>query len=166
MASTNGGTYDCKPRYECMASANSLFHASTAVAGVAPGTALSTTPPMVLWNPPASGKMAAIVRVRIAYLSGALGAGSVVYARADQITVPSGGTELVPISGALQALSGTIRAFQGSTLTNTPTIVAPAFTLTAAPSISPGQDEVAGELCILPGQAFAIQAIAAAGTNR
>lgn len=164
-------TYDCRPRYSDMCSDGGLFIVSTGVAGVAPGTALSTTPPLAIWNPLNSNKLATVVRVRMTYLSGTLGAGSVVYAMATQTTVPTGGVELQPQAGMIGNAGGSIRCFQGSTLAVTPSIIAPAFTLTAAlatTAVQPivvAQDEVAGELMIPPGTALVIQAVAAAGTT-
>jgi hypothetical protein len=157
-------------RYAESAIRTNLFHASTGVAGVAPGTALSTTPPLILWNPPNSARVLSVVRLRVGYVSGTLGAGSLVYAYGAQTTAPTGGTELQPVSGLVAPTSGKGRAFQGSTLAVTPLIVAPAIAMgafLATTAIQPFavQDEVAGEIQVAPGFALAVQGVAAAGTS-
>lgn len=154
-----------------MASRGKLFIVSTAVAGVAPGTALSTTPPMCLWNPNNSGKDLCIEATHLGYVSGTLGAGSVVYAQvAVQATAPTGGTELTPISTKLGAVRGTGRAFQASTVVSTPTIVRPAYIIgafLATTALIPGllRDDVDGAIVVPPATAFVIQGVAAAGTS-
>ena len=41
-----------------------MMVASNVVAGLAPGTAFSATPPLALWNPPSSGKNLVVLRAR------------------------------------------------------------------------------------------------------
>jgi hypothetical protein len=146
--------------------------ASTGAAGVAPGTALSTTPPMAIWNPPGSGVNICILISTVSYVSGTLGAGSLVYgAVLSQPAAPTGGTELLPIPGLISGAKPKGRAFQGSTLAATPTILAPAFSLTAALATTavqpfvPAKDEVAGSIIVPPGTVLIMQGIAAAGTT-
>lgn len=148
----------------------SVMIASTAVAGVAPGTALSTTPPMAIWNPPGSGFNLALLKTVLGYVSGTLGAGSIVYAQvAAQTTVPTGGAELTPVCSMLGFPRGVGRAFQGSTLTGTPTIVKPAYQLpafagaAAVPTLV--SDLLDGEIIVSPGTVFVMQGVAGAGTT-
>lgn len=150
-----------------------LFHASTAVAGVAPGTALSTTPPMTIYNPLNSGKLVSIQQVVLGYISGTLGAGTIVHAQvATQAgTLPTGGTELTPVPALLSNIRPSARVFQGATLVATPTIVRPSFVLgagTAATAMLPSAeavDDVDGGIIIPPGVAWCLQGVAAAGTT-
>lgn len=159
-------------KYYEAASRGKLMTASTAVAGVAPGTALSTTPPMALWNPTNSGLLIALKQVFLGYVSGTLGAGSMLHAQVSgQTAAPTGGTELTPVNNLLGTTRGTARAFQGSTVANTPTIVrasgiilgASLASTAALPAIA--MDEVDGSIVIPPGGCWAFQGLAAAGSS-
>lgn len=148
-----------------------LYIVSTAVGGVAPGTVLSTTPPMAIWNPTGSGVLAAILETSFGYVSGTLGAGTLVHAYASgQALAPTGGTELQVISGKISATGGKARAFQGSTLANTPLIIRPGITLgakAAATALESARvvDEVGGQIIIPEGMCYVLQAVAAAGST-
>jgi hypothetical protein len=143
------------------------------VAGVAPGTALSTTPPFCLYNPVNSGKNLVVLRTSLGYVSGTLGAGSLVYASngAAQPSAPTTGTALVVSINLLGSGGGGVgKAFQGSTLAAAPLIIRPTYTLgaflaTTAAINPPLLDEVAGEFIVSPGGVFVMQAVAAAGTT-
>lgn len=153
------------------ASRGTIMEACNAVAGVAPGTALSTAPPLALWNPPSSGKNLAVLKSYMGFVSGTLGAGTIVYALVpSQTTVPTGGTELTPQCSLLGAPRGVGRAFTGSTLSATPTILRPAFVLgafvnTAATAPDPALDLVDGAIVLPPGTVLCMQGVAAAGTS-
>lgn len=153
------------------ASRATIMEVTTGVAGVAPGTALSTAPPLSLWNPPSSGKNLAILKSSLGYISGTLGGGSIVYALVpSQTTVPTGGTELIPQCSALGMPRGVGRAFQGSTLAAAPTILRPAYIVgafTAATAVAPDQalDLVDGAIVVTPGSVLVMQGVAAAGTT-
>lgn len=154
------------------ASVNSrVMVVSNAVAGVAPGTAFSATPPMALWNPPGSGFNLSILKATMGYVSGTLGIGQVYYAYwPSQTGVPSTGTELTPICTSIGFPRGVGRAFTGSTLAGTVLVAKPAFLLPPmlATSVFPITnifDEVRGEFTVPPGAVFALQAIAAAGST-
>jgi hypothetical protein len=157
--------------YNESASRGNIFAVSTAVAGVAPGTALSTTPPMAIWNPVNSGKNLSVLKTTLGLVSGTLGGGSLVYAVVPvQPAAPTTGTELVPQSTLLGFPKGVGRAFQGSTVAATPAILRPAFVLgafvnTAATPPAIAQDILDGEIVIPPGSALVIQGVAAAGTT-
>lgn len=159
------------PLYSEASLRGNMFMASTAVTGVAPGTALSTTPPMALLNPMNSGKDLVILKTAVGYVSGTLGAGSVLYAYfTPQATIPTGGTELVPVCTKLGQIKGAGRAFQGSTISGTPLILRPAFSMgaflaTTADPTRTCQDLVEGEIIVPPATVFVMQAIAAAGTT-
>lgn len=161
-------------RFAEATSRGKFFHASTAVGGVAPGTALSTTPPLALWNPEKSGVLLAIKQVALGYVSGTLGAGTMVHAQVvGQTTAPSGGSNLPIARGLLNGIlsSGSCAiACQGSTLAATPTIIRPstvlgAFVGGAGNLCPPLIDEVDGSILITPGTVWVYQGIAAAGTS-
>lgn len=165
---------DVGPRYSESTSRDQIFTACTAVAGVAPGTALSTTPPLVLYNPVGSGKNLEIIRSSCGYVSGTLGAGTLVYAGPStaQPNAPTGGTSLVVVCGRLGGADNlsVALATQGSTLAAAPRILRPAFVLggalasTAAFPVD-ASDRVMGEYVVAPGNFIALQGIAAAGTT-
>jgi hypothetical protein len=148
-----------------------MMDVSTQVAGVAPGTALSTAPPLVLWNPPSSGKNLSITKATMGYVSGTLGAGSILLAAVlSQVTVPTGGTELTPVNALLGMPRGAGRAFQASTLVSTPQIIRALFTVgafTAATAQVPVDcvDVIDGAIVVTPGTAIVLQELGAAGTS-
>jgi hypothetical protein len=77
---------------------------------------------------------------------------------------------LVPVSALLNGSRGFGRAFTGSTVIGTPTIVKPAFILGAAlatTAIFPAQvkDYVDGEIVVPPGSVLVMQEIGAAGST-
>lgn len=157
--------------YHEAAARGKLFHATIAAAGVAPGTALSASPAFTLWNPVNSGINLSIKQVFVGYVSGTLGAGSLVHAmNLSQVTLPSGGTELVPQCALLNGARGTGRAFTGSTISATSTLIRPSMTVGAALASSVAfpslvMDEVAGSIVVPAGAAYCYQGIAAAGTS-
>lgn len=148
-----------------------IFVCSTAVGGVAPGTALSTTPPIALFNPLSSGVELSVLKTSTGYVSGTLGAGSILYAYyTPQTTVPTGGAELVPVCSRLGSVKGVGRVFQGSTLAGTPLILRAAFNLgaalaTTAVGLSNCQDAVDGAYIVSPGSCFIMQGVTAAGST-
>lgn len=157
--------------YSEIASRGGVSIVSTAVAGVAPGTALSTTPPMAVWNPPNSGVVLNILRVSLGYVSGTLGAGSIVYAQnGGQVLAPTTGAALTVVNTKLGLNGGQGKAFQGSTVAATPTILRPAFVMgaflasTATPP-APVFDIVDGSISVPPGNCFVVQGVTAAGST-
>jgi hypothetical protein len=105
------------------------------------------------------------------YVSGTLGAGSVLLAAVlSQVTVPTTGTELVPVCTDLGMPRGVGRIFTGSTYVSTPQILYPMFQFGAALATSVYQisdciNVVDGSVIVEPGTAICLQAIAAAGTS-
>lgn len=148
------------------------FMVATPAAGVAPGTALSTTPPFALWNPPGSGRNLIILRTRIGYVSGTLGAGQIWYSKIDlQSSAPTGGTTLAPRTSVVgNASSGVGQAFQGATLVAVPTQLVPspynfgAYVGTAVAINEIAFDDVKGQIFVQPGGVFCMSEIGAAGT--
>jgi hypothetical protein len=164
---------DIGGRFEEATFRNQVYSASTAVAGVAPGTALSTTPPFLLYNPSNSGKVLSLIETFVGYVSGTLGAGTIVYAAASvaQPNLPTGGTALAILTALLGGADSqsVAAALQAATVAATPRIFKPAFTLGAALATTPAfaalvKDQVNGAIEVLPGYFLAMQGIAAAGT--
>lgn len=151
-----------------------MFHATVGVAGVAPGTALSATPAFAILNPAGSGVAAVLTAVSVGYVSGTLGAGMLVYAQATAPSpAPAGNLttqQMGQITGPQNPASSACRAYSNTSLTNTPTILRPAFNLGAMAAAtallpSPCRDIIDGEFIILPGAFFAVHGVAAAGTT-
>lgn len=152
------------------ASRGTMYSAATAVGGVAPGTALSTTPPFVLWNPPSSNKNLVLHRVSLGYVSGTLGAGSLVLAQSKaQGSAPTTGSELSVQNNFIGGAAGVGRVFQGSTITTAPTILRSLIVMGAfvggANNIGPIECLVDGAYVVPPGTLIAIQGVAAAGSS-
>lgn len=154
-----------------MSAANSKIGiVSIAKTGVAPGTDLTTTPPLALHNPSTSGVNLAIIRTSLGYVSGTLGAGSIVYAYAEQTTTPSGGTALTEQCGLLGGTAPIGNGYTGSTIAAAGTILRPAYILgasLASTAYAPDKlvDEVAGTIVVPPGYVFVMQGVAAAGSS-
>lgn len=141
------------------------FSATTGAAGVAPGTAASTTPPMALWNPPESARNVIVTSVHVSQLSGTMGLGTIFAQQSLQTTVPSGGTELTTYETRLAGGGrSSARAFQGSTLSATPTLILPLVQVLAAGITNP-QVDLDGNLIVRPGYALSLQETGAAGTS-
>ena len=157
--------------YTEIASRGGIYMASTSTSGVAPGTALNTTPPFALWNPPGSGVMINILRISIGYISGTLGAGSIMYAYVPgQVAAPTSGTKLSPTNNKIGTNANCMAgAYQGSTMVATPTLLKPAFITGAfaggANNIGSMIDPIDGMISIPPGYAFVVQGVAGAGTS-
>ena len=144
--------------------------ACSPIAGVAPGTATSTTPPFALWNPPSSGKNLSIVKVALGYISGTLGAGSIMMGAIPmQVTVPTTGTEIIPTSNLIGAARGVARVFQGSTFVAAPTPLKPLFVMGAfvGGAVQPTPSEIVsdGLFVIPPGNGVALYGVGTAGTT-
>src|SRR3990167_5196685 len=154
------------------ASRGKLFTASIGAAGVAPGTALGTAPPITIHNPASSGILVAIRSVMMGYLSGTLGAGIIVHCFNLQAAAPSSGTELTPQGQPLGAAAGKAKAYTGSTVAATSTMLRPTgFSLgaglasTAELPTGPQKEDVGGAIVIAAGYAYSLQGITAAGST-
>lgn len=148
------------------------FSTSTAAAGVAPGTALGTAPPLALWNPPNSGVYLSIIASAVGYISGTLGSGVIVYASVpSQVVSPTGGASLATNNNNIGSLQqSAARAFQGSTIAATATLLRPAYTMGAALATTATfeadvRDFPDGLYTVMPGGLIALQGIALAGTS-
>ena len=164
-----------KAQYEDIVGEGNVFGGMTAAAGVAPGTSVGTTAPIALVNPANSAKKLIVLKASVAYISGTLGAGALVYAvnilkTAAAVT----GTAIAVVnlklgtSPADRGNSGLL--FTTATLPATPTLVRPFACLDASLATTAGigfnrtVDNVDGEIQLLENTALSIQGIAAAGT--
>jgi hypothetical protein len=150
-------------------SRGNVFFASNAVAGVAPGTALGTTPAFAIYNPPTSGVNLVMLRAYLGYVSGTLGAGTICLAQCAQTAAPTSGAALTVQNALLAHPAGKATAYNGSTIAGTPTIVRPSFVLgafvdSAAILPAPMVDDIDGEIIVPPGNCLVIQGVTAAGT--
>jgi hypothetical protein len=151
--------------------AGRIMEGMNLVTGVAPGTALTTTPPICLWNPPSSGKNLAVFKLACHYVSGTLGSGIIYHGFvAAQTTVPSTGTEIVPVCTLIGAPRGVGRMFTGSTLVSAMTpfrglmTMSPMLATTVFPTTlcEAFMDDA---IVVPPGGVYAIQMIGGAGTS-
>lgn len=157
--------------YEAVKRGN-VYVASTGAAGVAPGTALSTTPPLTIYNPAGTGVDLVVMQSWLAYISGTLGAGALVWGVNNNPVqaAPTGGTTLTPINALISSNLGKGKAYQGSTLAAAPTIFRPFCSLGASlatTAVQPWQvyEPTDGAIVIPQGCSASLQAIAAAGTS-
>jgi hypothetical protein len=158
-----------------------VYTATTGATGRAPGTALGTTPPILLYNPVGSGYRLSIKRVSVGYISGTLGAGTLFHA-VFTINGPVGTqSNVVPVIGTGAAITllsadigagndGTSSAFAAGTLNANPVLLYPFCTLEASLATSTNApntlvEEVNGGICLEQGTGWCMEAIAAAGTS-
>lgn len=154
-----------------------IMYGAAAQAGVAPGTALGTTACFSLYNPPKSGVDLSILRVSVGYVSGTIGAGSLLHCMdvPDTVAVaqPSSGTSLtvrqLRVGYQDSDASAKAEARTGSTVT-TPVAIGVICSLTALLASTAVEfykivDDVEGGIIVRPGQCYQIQAIAAAGSS-
>lgn len=142
------------------------------IASVAPGTALSTAPALQLYNPTGSGKLLSIKKVSLGYVSGTLGAGSMVHSfYASQTAAPTSGTALTVRPLRLGSASTSVAtAHSGSTIAGTSVMLRPSMIVgasLASTAYSPDiiNDEVDGSIVVQPGVVWCFQGVAAAGSS-
>ena len=159
-------------KYAQAVKSGTVYIASIGVAGVAPGTALSTTPPISIHNPDDSGVLLSILRVAIGYVSGTLGAGLLAYAQATDAAAPTGGTALTPVNAKLGNTSvGHANCGTGHTVDATPTIIRASGISLGASLASTAElpvmvrDDLDGEIMVMEGKTFVVQGVAAAGSS-
>ncbi|HVT61986.1 MAG TPA: hypothetical protein VHD33_00660 [Legionellaceae bacterium] len=148
------------------------FMASTGTAGIAPGTALSTSPPFVLYNPPNSGIVVGVLDAEVGFVSGTLGAGNIVLAQISGQSLTSLGTILTPSTSNLIGASvmPQAKALQAPTLSATPTLMknlwyTGAFVTNTTQYMGQAVKEFKGMVGLLPGGAICMQEVGAAGTT-
>jgi hypothetical protein len=147
------------------------FSVVTPAAGVAPGTALSTTPPLTLYNPQNSGVGLGLLRAAMGYVSGTLGKGTLVLGANPSLmqAAPSGGTQLTPQCSYMGFTTGRALAYQGATLAQAPTLVEPLFIfgawVGAADDLHSLERKWEGTNLLAPGTSVSLQGVAAAGSS-
>lgn len=114
-----------------MARRSATFNASTAVGGVAPGTSVGTTAAFALQNPAASTVLLVIRSIRVTYLSGTLGAGSIALVWHDSATAATG-TAITAISSYLGSGSATGLPLTTATVVTGGAVARYLFTLQAS----------------------------------
>lgn len=153
------------------AAGNRIYHGMTAVAGVAPGTAIGTTAPIALYNPLGSGVYLSVLAAHMAYVSGTIGVGSVLHCvNIDPAAAATTGTAITKVGGRLVQAAGQGRLFTTATLPVTPTVVRPFCSLSpwlATTVLAPYrvEDLVNGVILIPPGCTWSLESVAAAGTT-
>lgn len=159
-------------KYYQAALAGYIFGAMTPDGGVAPGTDLtSTTPPVSLYNPNGSGVNLVLLKARLAYVSGTLGAGEMVWvANTSLSAAATTGTDLTVVNHKLGQGAGVGKPFHTATIPAAGTITRVAFSLDASLASTAGvnllqEDDVDGAIIIQPGATISLVADAAAGST-
>lgn len=158
-------------RHYYAARQGSVWHAQTAVTGVAPGTAIGTTAAFALANPRGSGVNLVVLRARLAYVSGTLGAGVVSYvAHKDPAQAAISGTAIVAVGGLVEGTGAKGTAYTTATVPAGGTPFRPFCSLTAllaSTAVQPYtiEDLPDGDIIVTPGCAISLQATAAAGST-
>lgn len=162
---------DAQPTFAAAALEGNVFHAMTAVTGVAPGTSVSTTSAFTLHNPAGSGVNLVILEGRMGYVSGTLGAGVVTWnANTDDDAAAPTGTAITEVN----ALLGGSANANGRALTTAtvpaPTPIRPFCSLGASLATTAVQpwvavDRVDGAIVVKPGCSISLHATAAAGSS-
>jgi hypothetical protein len=147
-----------------------VYSATTAVSGVAPGTAIGTTGAFTLQNLAGSSVNLVILQAFMGYVSGTLGAGVVNYLVNGPTTTVATGTAITPVNNFLGGVASTYaRAFTTSTIVS-PTLLRPFCSLQASlasTAVGPWQiiDQVNGGIIVTPGSNLTLHATAAGGST-
>ncbi len=166
-------TGDLLPKYAEQVKRGNVFSGGTAATGVAPGTAIGTTGAFTLANPSGSGVVLVPIVASMGYISGTLGAGVVWYlANTNPSAAAVSGTAITVVKNKLSTASpgNAGLAYTTSTLPAAPTILRPAWSLTALLATTAVQpylvkDDLDGEFVIAPGCSLTLHSTAAAGTS-
>lgn len=158
--------------YEDAVLRGAVYAASTAAAGVAPGTAIGTTGAYALFNPKTSGVRVNLLALSMGYLSGTLGAGFVaMIAHNNPAQAVISGTAIVATSTRVgMGQSGAALPFTTATVPASGILLFPLWSLDAslATSVVGARSqfiEMGGLVTIEPGCAISLQGIAAGGTS-
>lgn len=146
-----------------------LFHAETAVTGVAPGTAIGTTGAFTLSNPLGSPVDLVILEGSMGYVSGTLGIGRVDWLLGALTDAAPSGTAIAALNARIGGRASFARPLTTSTIT-APTLCRPFATLPpllASSVLAPWvyRDAVNGAIVVSPGSSVTLHATAAAGTS-
>jgi hypothetical protein len=168
--------------YEAVSRGN-CYSAHTS-AGRAPGTALGTTPPILLYNPVGSGKRLKIMKVSVAQAAtGTLGTGVLAHcgftingptgSQSNVAPVVGSGASITPknldLAGGANASVATV--FEAGTLNANPALLYPMANLTesvggtTATAQTVCTEDVDGNIILEPGGGWCLEALAAAGSS-
>lgn len=146
------------------------YGGATAPTGVAPGTSISTTAAISLYNPAGSGYNLHVLRASMGYVSGTLGAGAVFWlANVLPTATATTGTAITKVNLLFGGAAGV-----GSLLTTAtipaPTIIRPFCNLQASlasTAVAPYfiTEDVDSEFVVTPGCTLSLHAQAAAGST-
>lgn len=160
-----------------------IVFSATSVTGRAPGTTISTAPPILLYNPQGSGKRYEILKVSAANgLTGTLGSGALYHCgfsilgplstQAGTIPVVGSGAAITPICMDIGSSANTAAiAFSLGTLAAACTALYPAFQVgesvagTTANPINTAVEDVDGAIVLEPGGGWALMGLTAAGAT-
>jgi hypothetical protein len=157
------------------------YSVTNGATGKAPGTALGTAPPILLYNPIGSGKRLKLMRVTGGYISGTLGAGTIFHCgftlngpvgpQTNVAPVVGSGAALTPSNMDLGSANNSVAvAFAAGTLNANPAALYPFATINAelaSTATNPAQleEDVDGGMVLEPGSGWCLEAIAAAGST-
>lgn len=149
------------------------FVATTAVTGVAPGTAIGTTGAFSLYNPLSSGVYLSILKASMGLISGTIGAGVVNWlANLNPAAAATTGTAVTASNCLLsEGYAAKGRPLTTATLPVTPTLLRPFCSLTqhvVATTATNNEiiaEEVDGSIILAPGCTLTLHATAAAGSS-
>lgn len=159
-------------RYQDAVLRGRCFVGGTAATGVAPGTAIGTTAAFSLFNPAGSGVNLVLLKVSMGYVSGTLGAGLVHFlANTNVAAAAVTGTAITAVNcllGSGYASGG--KPLTTATLPATPTVMRPFCSLDASLASSvvgpwKMEEDVDGEIVIMPGCCLSLHATAAGGAT-
>lgn len=158
-------------KYAEQAMRKNLFYGANASSGVAPGTSITTSPPLALYNPTDSDVLLVLLKTWMAFKSGTLGVGTLYLTGTPQAgAAPSGGTQITARNAYLGKPVGAGQLWAGTTLTVTPTILKPVSgvfpivdTTAAQPNVI--EDDLDGSVIVPPGFAVGLQEVGAAGSS-
>lgn len=165
------------------ASSTKLLYTATSTTGRAPGTALSTAPPILLYNPVGSGRRFSLLKVGVSNApTGTLGSGAIyhcaftlygpVASQIGVIPVVGSGAALTPLNLNIGSQSMSVATvFSLGTLAVAPTALYPAFQVgesvggTTTNDIQSVLEDVDGMITIEPGCGWCLYGVTAAGST-
>jgi hypothetical protein len=151
---------------------STMYEASTATSGVAPGTTIGTTGAFTLYNPKTSTRNLVVQEINMAYVSGTLGSGAVyLCANTNPAASAPTGTSITPVCTYIgSTITAQAQAFTTSTLPASPTMIRGLWTLTPMLATSVFQpfvleETTQGRYVIQPGCALSLEAVAGSGSS-
>ena len=174
VSQTHGKYYEATHR-------QNVYSATNGATGALSGTALGTSPPILLYNPVGSGRRLKIMKVSAGYISGTLGAGTLFHcgftingpvgSQSNVAPAVGSGAVITPVNMDLGGANNSVAvAFALGTLNANPVPLYPLATLnamlaTTATNPSEIWEDVDGNIVLEPGAGWCLEAVAAAGTS-